>query len=435
MIEFVSDMLASPLIQRAFIVAVLVGLAAPVVGTYLVQRGLALLGDGIGHIALTGIALGWLAGAAANVTPHDAWAVPGAILISVLGAVMIEVIRANGRTRGDVALAILFYGGIAGGVILISVAGGTTTNLNYYLFGSISTVSVSDAWFTIALATLVLLVGLGLRGPLFALCHDEEFAHACGLPTSALNVLVAVVAALTVSVSMRVVGALLGGHDRAGGHRPARVALLRPHHVPGDGAGRGGLRVGSDDHLPGGGLSRRHDRGTPSGGLRRRRPRVRTAAARQPLATAPHHLRRQIMSASSTAQRPRATRQRAAVTDILARTDEFRSAQQIHAALEAEGTKVGLATVYRNLQTLAESGAVDQVRSAEGEVLYRACEEQEHHHHIVCRCCGYTVEVSGGGLEEWIQRVSARQGFTQMEHTAEFFGLCATCSAQDASQD
>ena len=113
------------------------------------------------------------------------------------------------------------------------------------------------------------------------------------------------------------------------------------------------------------------------------------------------------MSASSTAQRPRATRQRAAVADILA----------------------------RNLQTLAESGAVDQVRSAEGEVLYRACEEQEHHHHIVCRRCGYTVEVSGGGLEEWIQRVSARQGFTQMEHTAEFFGLCATCSAQDASQD
>ena len=106
------------------------------------------------------------------------------------------------------------------------------------------------------------------------------------------------------------------------------------------------------------------------------------------------------MSASSTTQRPRATRQRAAVADILSRTDEFRSAQQIHAALEAEGTKVGLATVYRNLQTLAETGAVDQVRSAEGEILYRACERQEHHHHIVCRRCGYTVEVAGGELEE-----------------------------------
>ncbi len=141
------------------------------------------------------------------------------------------------------------------------------------------------------------------------------------------------------------------------------------------------------------------------------------------------------MSASSTAQRPRATRQRAAVADILTRTDEFRSAQQIHSALEAEGTKVGLATVYRNLQTLAETGTVDQVRSAEGEVLYRACERQEHHHHIVCRRCGYTVEVAGGELEEWIQGVSTQQGFTQMEHTAEFFGLCAACSAQDTSQD
>ena len=204
-----SEMLQSPLMQRALIVAVLVGLSAPVIGTYLVQRGLALLGDGIGHIALTGVALGWIAGAAANVSPHDAWAVPGAIVVSVLGAILIELIRSYGRTRGDVALAILFYGGIAGGVILIKIAGGTTTNLTSYLFGSIVTVSVSDAWFTIVLAAVILLVGLGLRGPLFALCHDEEFTRSIGLPTGVLNVTIAVVAALTVSVSMRVVGALL----------------------------------------------------------------------------------------------------------------------------------------------------------------------------------------------------------------------------------
>ena len=211
-IEVLADigrMLDSPLMQRAVIVAVLVGLSAPVIGTYLVQRGLALLGDGIGHIALTGVALGWLAGAAAGAAPADAWAVPGAIVASVAGAVLIEAIRARGRTRGDVALAILFYGGIAGGVILIKFAGGTTTNLTSYLFGSIATVSVRDTWFTIVLAAVILLIGLGLRGPLFALCHDEEFARSMGLPTGALNVLVAVVAALTVSVSMRVVGALL----------------------------------------------------------------------------------------------------------------------------------------------------------------------------------------------------------------------------------
>ncbi|WP_127841917.1 Fur family transcriptional regulator [Actinomyces wuliandei] len=131
------------------------------------------------------------------------------------------------------------------------------------------------------------------------------------------------------------------------------------------------------------------------------------------------------------ASRPRATRQRAAVADILERTSEFRSAQQIHSALEAEGTKVGLATVYRNLQALADSGQVDQLRGTEGEVLYRACERVEHHHHIVCRGCGFTVEVAGGELETWIRRVSAQHGFTAMEHTAEFFGLCADCSAAD----
>lgn len=207
--DTLAEMLSSPLMQRALVVAVLVGLAAPVVGTYLVQRGLALLGDGVGHIALTGVALGWIAGGVANLNPQDALAVPCAVIVSVLGAVLIEVIRARGRTRGDVALAILFYGGIAGGVMLIKLAGGTTTNLNSYLFGSISTVSPEDVVYTAVLATAVLLVGLGLRGPLFSLSNDEEFARATGLPTGVLNVTVAVVAALTVSVSMRVVGALL----------------------------------------------------------------------------------------------------------------------------------------------------------------------------------------------------------------------------------
>lgn len=123
----------------------------------------------------------------------------------------------------------------------------------------------------------------------------------------------------------------------------------------------------------------------------------------------------------------RSTWQRATVRDMLQRTEEFRSAQQIHSALEAEGTKVGLATVYRSLTAMAEAGEVDQVR-ASGEVLYRSCQGTDHHHHIVCRSCGYTVEVSGGELENWITRVSSQHGFTHMEHTAEFFGLCSQCS-------
>ena len=203
------DMLASPLMQRALIAALLVGLVAPVMGTYLVQRRLALLGDGIGHMALTGVAVGWLVGGALNLTPHDALAVPGAVVAAIIGAVAIELIRERGRTSADLALALLFYGGIAGGVLLIGVAGGTTANLNGYLFGSIATVTPSDLWLTIGLAVAILAVGIGLRPALFALSHDEEFARASGLPVRLLNVVVAVLAALTVSVAMRVVGVLL----------------------------------------------------------------------------------------------------------------------------------------------------------------------------------------------------------------------------------
>ena len=207
--DTLSAMLASPLMQRALMVAVLVGISAPVMGTYLVQRRLALLGDGIGHVALTGVAMGWLAGSAAGLTPHDLLAVPGAVIAAIIGAVLIELVREKGKTSGDVALALLFYGGIAGGVLLIGLAGGTAANLTGYLFGSISTVTELDVWLTAALAVLILGIGLGLRPALFALSHDEEFARATGLPIRALNILVAVLAALTVSVSMRVVGVLL----------------------------------------------------------------------------------------------------------------------------------------------------------------------------------------------------------------------------------
>lgn len=203
------DMLTSPLMQRAFIVALLVGLAAPVVGTYLVQRRLTLLGDGIGHIALTGVAMGWLAANAADAANQEAWAIPGAIVASVGGALLIEWMRKRGHSSGDVALALLFYGGIAGGVFLIGLAGGTTSNLNSYLFGSISTVTTLDMILTIILALFVIGVGIGLRPALFTLCYDEEFSRSSGLPTSALSILIAITSALTVSVAMRVVGALL----------------------------------------------------------------------------------------------------------------------------------------------------------------------------------------------------------------------------------
>lgn len=203
------DFFTSPLMIRSLIAAALVGLSAPVVGTYLVHRRLAMLGDGIGHVALTGVALGWLVGTASNLVPVDQLAIPGAIVTSVLGSVAIEWVRRSGRASADVALAILFYGGIAGGVLLIGIAGGTSTQLNSYLFGSIATVSWGDIIIIAALALGILLLGVGLLPGLFSVCNDEDFALSTGLPVKQFSMLIAVLSALTVAISMRVVGALL----------------------------------------------------------------------------------------------------------------------------------------------------------------------------------------------------------------------------------
>jgi zinc transport system permease protein len=195
-----TEILTLPFMQRALLASVLVGLTAPSVGVFLVQRRLALMGDGIGHVALTGVAVGLLLGWAPVLT---------AVVVAALGAIAIEVIRERGRTSGDVALALLFYGGIAGGVLLIGVAGGSSTSLVSYLFGSLTTVAPGDLAVMAALAAAVLAVTLGLQRPLFAVCQDEEFARVCGLPVRLLNVLLAVTGAVTVTVAMRVVGVLL----------------------------------------------------------------------------------------------------------------------------------------------------------------------------------------------------------------------------------
>jgi zinc transport system permease protein len=202
------SLLMEPLVQRMLLAGLLVGVASPVVGTYLVQRRMALLGDGIGHVALAGVAAGWLAGSAAGMVQRDALAVPGAIIFAVAGAVAIERMRSRGAAA-DVVMAILFYGGIATGVLLIGLAGGSNANLLGYLFGSISTVTWVDVWVTGGLAVAILIVGLGLRPALFAVTHDQEFARSTGLPVAVLNMVVAILAAVTITVAMRVVGVLL----------------------------------------------------------------------------------------------------------------------------------------------------------------------------------------------------------------------------------
>lgn len=195
------ELLQLEFMRNALIAGVLVGLAAPVVGIFLVQRRLALIGDGMGHVALAGVAAGVLTGFA------PVWTALGA---AVTGAVAIELIRARGRTSGDVALAVLFYGGIAGGVVLISQSPqGTPANLNAYLFGAITTTSRTDLVMFGVLALAVLVVTFTLAPRMFAVANDPEYARAVGLPVLALNLVLAVLTAVTVVVSMRVVGLLL----------------------------------------------------------------------------------------------------------------------------------------------------------------------------------------------------------------------------------
>ncbi|WP_431947839.1 metal ABC transporter permease [Micromonospora marina] len=194
------DLFQYDFMLRALVGALIIGLAAPALGIYLVQRRLALIGDGLGHVALTGVGAGLLL----NHSP-----VLVAVIAATLGAVVIELVRAYGRTSGDLALALLFYGGIAGGVMLVGLSDASSGSLNAYLFGSLTTTSRTDL-ITIGVLGVVLLVTmLVLRPALFAVCHDEEYARVSGLPVRALNLLIAVGTAVTVTIAMRAVGVLL----------------------------------------------------------------------------------------------------------------------------------------------------------------------------------------------------------------------------------
>jgi Fur family ferric uptake transcriptional regulator len=122
----------------------------------------------------------------------------------------------------------------------------------------------------------------------------------------------------------------------------------------------------------------------------------------------------------------RPTRQRRAVAEVLGTFSDFRSAQEIHELLARRGEAVGLATVYRTLQRLAEAGEVDVLRTEEGEAIYRRC-SPAHHHHLVCRACGATVEVEGPAVERWTRAIAEEHGYADVSHTLEIFGICDSC--------
>lgn len=122
----------------------------------------------------------------------------------------------------------------------------------------------------------------------------------------------------------------------------------------------------------------------------------------------------------------RVTKQRTAVAAALATLDDFRSSQELHEYLRDQGQSVGLTTVYRTLQAMAELGEVDVIVRDDGEAAYRRCSD-DHHHHLVCRSCGATVEITGPTVEEWADAMAAKYGYRDVSHTLEIFGLCSTC--------
>ncbi len=124
----------------------------------------------------------------------------------------------------------------------------------------------------------------------------------------------------------------------------------------------------------------------------------------------------------------RSTQQRVAILQILEGTDEFRSAQEIHKLLEQKKLKVGLATVYRTLQKMAVQEDIDAIRSAHGEIIYRKCGQKEgHHHHLICRQCGITITVDGPTIENWTEKIAKENGFREVSHTLDIFGICKNC--------
>ena len=186
--------------QRALAAGIVVGAFAPMIGTFLVQKRMSLIGDGIGHVAFAGVG----AGLVASVSP--VWT---ALLFAVAGSLGIEMLRARRRASGDLALALFFYSGIALGVVLVSRAQGLSANILTYLFGQPLTASVEDVVLIVILGTVIIVTIMLVRRVLFAVVTDEDWSRVAGLPVAMLNGLLAVLTAGAVVAAMRIVGILL----------------------------------------------------------------------------------------------------------------------------------------------------------------------------------------------------------------------------------
>lgn len=186
--------------QRALVAGLAVGVFAPMIGTFLVQKRMSLIGDGLGHLAFAGVGAGLLV---------SVWPVWTALLFAVVGALGIEWLRARRKVSGDLALALFFYSGIALGVVLVSLAQGLNANVLSYLFGSPLTATKLDVRVIVMLGTAIVIVVVFLRRVLFAVVTDEDWSSVAGLPVGLVNSLLAVLTACAVVAAMKIVGLLL----------------------------------------------------------------------------------------------------------------------------------------------------------------------------------------------------------------------------------
>lgn len=185
---------------QAYLAGAAVGAAAPTLGCFIVQRRLSLIGDATGHLAFAGVAIGVALGIA------PLW---GALATAVLGAIALEWLRARGNLAGDLSLALIFYLGLALGLVILSARGGLNASVQGFLFGSIFSITWFDVWAIVTLCGLVIVVVVVFYKELLAVALDEETARASGLPVDGLNLLLVIATALLVAAGMRVVGLLL----------------------------------------------------------------------------------------------------------------------------------------------------------------------------------------------------------------------------------
>ncbi|MBS6748971.1 MAG: metal ABC transporter permease [Firmicutes bacterium] len=194
------EMLSYPFLVRAFLVGVLVSLCAALLGTSLVLKRYSMIGDGLSHVGFGALAIA----SALGVAPL-AVAVP----VVVVAAVLLLRVSQSGRVRGDAVIALISSGALAVGVLVISLTSGVNTNVSNYMFGSILTISGSDAVLSVILCAAVLVVFTLFYPRIFAVTFDETFARATGTKAEGYNMLLAILTAITVVLGMRMMGALL----------------------------------------------------------------------------------------------------------------------------------------------------------------------------------------------------------------------------------